>query len=171
MTVPPAPPPTPGAPPWFSEFLKSVLAKSLVILGANAPGRSYVSTGTPIPDCGQLTVHADRFRPSQKLTGSQTDPRGTREIVTVCDVIVTYYRCVTTLMTGGAIPDADVLDADGVALSDIGATLWFGLIGATLDGTLFPALVRPAVLWRDAVQINPQSGLAGWRATMEVTVA
>lgn len=169
MVVPPAPPPTPGVPPWFSDFLTAVLTKAVEVLGADAPPRQYVSPGTPAPDCGQLTVHAERFRPSKQPTSSQSVP--SIEVVTVCDVIVTYYRCVASLTAESGIPDATVLNADGVAIANAGVKLWFGLLAATVDGTLFPALVRPLVLWRDNAQISPQSGLAGWRATMEVTLA
>lgn len=162
-------PATPGVVPWFSDFLTTVLTKAAALLGDDAPDRRYVSPGTPVADCAQLTVHAERLRPSRTPTTSQSSP--SIEIVTVSDVIVTLYRCVTSLTADSGIPETAVLNADGVAMSDIGAKLWFGLLAATVDGTLFPAIVRPLVLWRDIAQVSPQSGLAGWRATMEVTLA
>lgn len=168
--------PTPPAPPfqtdplWFSKLLGSVLSKAQAILGVNTPSRAYVSAGTPVPDCGQLTVHAERFRPSSPLTRTQSDPRGTKQIAYVADVVVTYYRCVSSLSQEGGIPDQATLDADGRVMADIGAALWLGLILATVDQSLFPELVKPEVLWRDSVQLTPQAGLAGWKATMEVSL-
>jgi hypothetical protein len=169
MPTPPAPP-FAADPQWFSKLLDAVLAKAVAILGANAPTRAYVAAGTPVPDCGQLTVHAERFRPSQPLTRSQAEPQGVKQIASVADVVVTYYRCASSLSPEGQIPDEATLDADGKAMADIGATLWLGLIGATIDRSLFPALVQPEVLWRDCAQLSPQANLAGWKATLEVSL-
>lgn len=157
-------------PQWFSKLLASVLAKATTILGTNAPSRVYVSAGVPVPDCGQLTVHAERFRPSQSLTRSQSSPAGTQQIASVADVVVTLYRCAQSLTREGDIPTAESLDADGKAMADIGATLWMGLLIATVDRSLFPELVQPEVLWRECVQLSPQAGFAGWKATMEVSL-
>lgn len=169
MPIPPAPPFQADA-QWFSKLLAAVLAKAVVILGANAPARSYVSAGVPVPDCGQLTVHAERFRPSQPLTRSQGIPAGTKQIASVADVVVTLYRCAQSLDQEGGIPTASSLDADGRTMGDIGATLWMGLLVATIDRSLFPELVQPEVLWRGQEQLTPQAGLAGWKATLEVSL-
>lgn len=166
-----------GSPPPFvdehamSAFLDGILTKAKEILGSDVPPRSFVAAGVPVMDCGQLTVHAEKFRPSQQLTRSQQAPTGTKEIVTVCDVVVTLFRCVTSLTQEAEIPDAVTLDTEGKAQADVGFKLWFGLLAATLDGSLFPAQFRPTVLWRDGVQINPASGLSGWKMTAEVTLS
>lgn len=164
-------PPILSDPHWFSAFLDKVLSVSLALLGPAAPSRAYVSAGPPAPDCGQLTVHWDKLRPTARPTRSQQDPGGTKEIVSVADVVVTLQKCVTALTPEGGIPDAATLTAEGKAIADSVQALWFGLLAATLDGTLFPTQQRPPVLWRDLSQLTPQSGLAGCRATMEVTLA
>lgn len=158
-------------PQWFSKFLATVLAKSVSILGADAPTRTYVSPGTPVPDCGQLTVHFERVRASQRPTQGQQNPMGTHAVVTVADVVITLQRCVQSLTPAGDIPTAETLDEAGRDLGDLAQLLWFGLLAATLDGTLFPTQERPPVLWRDMTQVAPQAGMAGLRATMEVTLA
>lgn len=169
MPVPPAPSFL-ADPQWFSKLLASVLAKAVVVLGPNAPTRAYVAAGTPVPDCGQLTVHAEGFRPSQRLTHTQNEPMGTKQIAHVADVVVTYYRCIAAASAENGMPETATLDSDGKVMADIGATLWIGLLVATIDRSLFPELVQPEVLWREQAQLSPQAGLAGWKATMEVSL-
>lgn len=170
-------PPVTPAPPilsdplWFSKFLGTVLSVAATSLGAAAPSRRYVAAGLPAPDCNQLVVHWDRIRPTQRPTQSQSSPVGTHEIVSVADVMITLHKCVTALTADNQIPDATTLDAEGRAFADSAQAMWFGLLAATIDGTLFPTQQRPPVLWRDMIQLAPQAGLATARATMEVTLA
>jgi hypothetical protein len=175
--------PTPEPPLWANgQYLYDlchavlVAADGLIVapattpLGANA--RKYVSHGPPCWDCGeQLTVNIDRIRSMSPLTRSQQRPQGSHHFVPGADISVWLLRCVTTLVGDGEIPDASVLDGETLGLMKDGQALWGGLIAQSVAGTLFPTMHRGSFLWRGCEPVGPNSGLAGWRATLEVALA
>lgn len=165
-------------PTWFGDFLEQILTKAASFLATPAT-RENVSHGPPSWDCGdQLTVHVDKIRPSGPLTLTQRTPRGSKEVVTVADVVVTLLRCVTGVAENAhwatnpsIIPDPTVLDSEARALANEARALWFGLLGEAIAGTLFKDLFDVSFLFRDCVPIGPNGGLAGWKLTMEVALA
>lgn len=155
---------------FLSGLLTAVKDKALALLGTEAPPRSFVSAGEPAFDCDQLSVHLARLGPSLHLNSQQSDPRGSKQVATVATIVLTVLKCVSTQSNEGKLPGSVALDSEGRALTDIAQALWFGLLAASQDGTLFPAQVRPAVLFRGIDQFTPQAGLAGLKATWEVSL-
>ncbi len=179
MTTTPAPP-GPGVDTlWLGTWLTDVLAAAAAVLGSDAPPRRYVSAGEPVPECNQLTVHISQLRPAGggagvQLTRPTLIPQASLEFVPVAEFQVTLWRCVHATVgdsNGRAVvPTSADLNADGVMMARLGQALWYGLVQASIDGTLWPLQNKPAVLWRSLAQVAPQAGIAAWKMTGEVSL-
>lgn len=91
----------------------------------------------------------------------------------VVEINLTLYRCVPTMEEDGSPPDPADLDASGKALATDGWVLWFGILRAWGDGTLFEDLELTCQQFDvsgGTLSLPPTGGLAGWSLVGRLTL-
>lgn len=159
------------------DTMVELLDASVLVLGTDAPSRSFVTIANPVleigeGDCGceQLTVHATTINEGTTLPfglGAGTRPRQDFRI-NLIGMAVTITRCVPTLDNNGNPPSVASSTAAAEQASQDIWTLYNELWNMVRAGDLFE--VCKEVYFDGATPVPAQGGCAGWRLNLRVQI-
>ena len=128
--------------------------------------RALVSQGLPAADCGLLAVWIEQVDagPGAIKTACSVEPRALFH--------VTYYGCTPVLDAQGNPPPADAITENALDFADAGEAIWYGIINDLRNGGDLWTDFRCSNidLTRGMRVITPLGGLAGWDASIIVTL-
>jgi hypothetical protein len=150
--------------PTLVDMLTQLLEDAQVwVPGAS---RAIVTQGAPAADCALLAVWAEKADGGpfgQAKAACQIQPRWWLH--------VTYWGCTPVMQNDGTAPPADVLTANALDFAAVGDAIWHGIIDQWHAGTLLDGYACGSIdLTQGMRTLPPQGGMAGWDATIIVTL-
>ena len=146
----------------LSDLLEALLDKASTWV---TTPRAFISHALPPMDCDSLVVWTD--------TINATAPnKGVCSVVSKWTVHVSRYKCVPTMDNdGNALPASEYQDS-ALDLAEEGASIWYGVIDAWSDGSLFDGLIGcEAIDFTQGMRaLVPQGGIGGWDLTIIVSL-
>lgn len=128
--------------------------------------RTLVSQGSPAADCGLLGVWLERVdtgAPGGVKAPCNIQPRGWFH--------VTYWGCTPLQKANGDPPDAADITVNALEFATVGGAMWSGIVTQWHAGTLWDDMgCEDMDLSQGMRVLPPQGGLAGWDATIIVTL-
>lgn len=148
---------------------------SLTAAGRTIPDRLMVTHGQPVGE--MLEDCVETLAAWVSAIGIPPRPPGTNHAgcstKSVVSLNLTLYRCVPTMQEDGSPFEPAVYDASGKALATDGWVLWFGILAAWGDGSLFEDLGLACSAFDvsgGTISLPPTGGLAGWNLTGRLTL-
>lgn len=128
--------------------------------------RAVVSQGLPVPECSVLGVWCERMDAgpsSVAKSGCHVEPRAWLH--------VSYWACAAGPKRDGSAPDAEDITDNALDFADVGEAIWSGIIAAVTGGTLIEGLTCSSTDLSQGMRVlTPQGGMAGWDATIIVSL-
>jgi hypothetical protein len=147
----------------LSDLLEALLASAETWVPSAE--RSYITHGRAVADCDSLVVW------TESIVATQPN-KAVCSIQSLWTVHVTRFKCVPTIDESGNAEEPEVYQASALDLANEGEAIWYGVIGAWADGTLFDGAIGCAQIdLRSGLSaIEPQGGMGGWDLTIVVTL-
>jgi len=145
------------------ELLEAVLAEAETWIPDAE--RSYIAHGRPAADCDSLVVWTESIAATQPN-------KNVCSIVSKWTLHVSRFKCVPTMdESGNALPAEDYQES-ALDLALDGAAIWYGVIEAWIDGTLFDGAIgcTEIDLTQGLSAIEPAGGMGGWDLVIIVTL-
>jgi hypothetical protein len=147
----------------LSDLLEALLAEAQTWVPDAS--RNYIAHGTPAMDCDSLVVWTSSIlatQPNKQVCSVQS----------LWTVHVSRFKCVPTMdESGNALPESMYQDS-ALDLADEGEAIWYGVIEAWADGTLFDGRIGCSEidLRQGLSTIDPQGSFGGWDLIIVVTL-
>jgi len=128
--------------------------------------RTLITQGRPAADCRLLAVWVERVDAgiggTLVKTACMIEPRATFH--------VTYWGCTPT-QEGRAAPTAAAITDNALDFADVGDAIWSGIVEDWAGKNLVEGANCGTIdLSQGMSVLDPQGGLAGWEATIIVTL-